>query len=76
MLFQNKLKEFYNEVQQSFGTRKHDDCFTVDVDFKDENFIIKSIVFYELCEQGQQCKTYKQLHIYICHISVNQLIHC
>ena len=43
MLFQNKLKEFYNEIQQSFGAKKLDDCFTVDVDFKDKNFIIKAI---------------------------------
>lgn len=43
VLFQNKLKESYDEVQQSFGTKKLDDCFTVDVDFKDENFILKVI---------------------------------
>ena len=43
MLFQNKLKELYNEIQQSFGTKKLDDCFTVDVDFKDENFILKAV---------------------------------
>ena len=43
MLFQNKQKELYSEIQQSFGTKKLDDCFTVDVDFKDENFVVKAI---------------------------------
>ena len=43
MLFQNKLKDFYNEIQLSFGCKKLDDCFTVDVDFKSENFILKAI---------------------------------
>jgi len=43
MLFQSKLKEFFDDIQQSFGARKLDDCFTVDIDFKDENFVLKSI---------------------------------
>ena len=43
MLFQNKMKEFYGEIQQSFGTKKLDECFTVDIDFKDENFVLKAI---------------------------------
>lgn len=43
MMFQNKEKEFYSEVQQSFGNKKLDECFTVDIDFKDENFILKAI---------------------------------
>ena len=43
MLFQSKLKEFYDEIQKTFGTKKLDDCFTVDVDFKDENLILKAI---------------------------------
>ena len=43
MMFQTKLKECYNDIQQSFGTKKLDACFTVDIDFKDENFILKGI---------------------------------
>ena len=43
MLFQNKMKEFYGGIQQSFGTKKLDECFTVDIDFKDENFVLKAI---------------------------------
>ena len=43
ILFQNKLKEFYNEIQQSFGTKKLNNCFTVEMDFEDENFILKAI---------------------------------
>ena len=33
----------YSEIQLSFGSKKLDDCFTVDVDFKRENFILKAI---------------------------------
>lgn len=33
----------YSEIQLSFGSKKLDDCFTVDVDFKSENFILKAI---------------------------------
>ena len=43
MMFQGKLKEFFTKVQQSFGARKLDDCFTGDTDFKDEIFVYKSI---------------------------------
>ena len=43
MIFQTKLKELFNETQDSFGTKKLDDCFTVDVDFKNENFVLKAI---------------------------------
>ena len=42
MLFQGKFKEFYGELQNSLGVKKLDDCFTVDIDFKDENFVMKS----------------------------------
>ena len=43
MLFQSKIKEFFEELQNSLGSRKLDDCFTVEIDFKNENFVIKSI---------------------------------
>ena len=43
MLFQNKLKELYNDIQLSFGFKRLDECFTVDVDFKNENFVLKAI---------------------------------
>lgn len=43
MMFQTKLKELYNDIQQSFGSKKLDECFTVDVDFKNENFVLKAI---------------------------------
>ena len=43
MMFQGKIKEMFSEIQQSFGLKKLDQCFTVDIDFKDENFILKAI---------------------------------
>ena len=43
MIFQMKLKELHNDIQQSFGTKKLDECFIVDIDFKDENFILKAM---------------------------------
>ena len=41
-MFQTKLKELYKDIQQSFGSKKLDECFTVDVDFKNENFVLKA----------------------------------
>ena len=43
MMFQSKLKEFFNEVQIYLGTKKLDECFKVNIDFKDEHFILKLI---------------------------------
>ena len=42
-MFQSKLKEFFNDVQISLGTKKVNECFSVAIDFKDENFVLKSI---------------------------------
>ena len=43
MMFRTKLKELFNEIKDSFGTKKLDDSFTVHVDFKNENFVLKAI---------------------------------
>ena len=43
MLFQSKIKEFFDDIQRSFGTQKLGEAFTVEIDFRDENFVIKSI---------------------------------
>ena len=43
MLFQSKIKEFFDDIQRSFGTQKLEEAFTVEIDFRDENFVIKSI---------------------------------
>ena len=43
MMFQKKLKELYDEIQYSFGHKKLDSCFTVELDFQQENFILKAI---------------------------------
>ena len=43
MMFQTKLKEFFNDVQISLGTKKLDECFTVAIEFKDENCVLKFI---------------------------------
>ena len=70
MCFQNKLKEFYNEVQQSFGNKKLDSCFTVDIDFKDENFVLKSIkCLTNFVNRANSAKPWNRHSHFTAHIS-------
>lgn len=43
MMFQGKIKELCQEIHDLLGNKKINDCFMVDVEFKSESFIIKSI---------------------------------
>ncbi len=60
LMFQNKLKELYNEIQLSFGSKKLDDCFTVDVDFKNENFILKAINCLTIANEENSAKPWNR----------------
>ena len=43
MMFQGKMKELFLDIYNSLGNKKITDCFLVDVEFKNESFIIKSL---------------------------------
>ena len=43
MMFQRKVKDFYQAIHDSIGNNKIKDCFLVDIDFRNESFIYKAI---------------------------------
>ena len=43
MMFQTKIKELCQQIHDSFGKNKLNDCFLVDVEYRNESFIIKAI---------------------------------
>ena len=43
MMFQNKLKQVFQEIHDALGTNTIKDCFVADIDFKHESFIYKAI---------------------------------
>ena len=43
MMFQSKVKEVYQSIHDGIGDNRIKDCFLVDIDFKNESFIYKSI---------------------------------
>ena len=43
MMFQGKLKELCLGTYNSLGNKKLTDCFLVDLEFKNQSFIIKSL---------------------------------
>ena len=43
MMFQAEIKELCQQNHDSFGKTKLNDCFLVDVDYRNESFIIKAI---------------------------------
>ena len=43
MLFQRKIKDLCQMVHDEFGAKKLTECFLVDVDFKNESFVVKAI---------------------------------
>ena len=43
MMFQGKIKELYQQIHDSLGNWKMNECFLVDIEFKDQLFIVKSL---------------------------------
>ena len=43
MMFQGKIKELCQEIHDSLGNKKIHECFLVDVEFKNESFVLKSL---------------------------------
>ena len=43
MLFQRKIKELCQQIHDQLGTQKLSDCFLVDIDFRNESFVVKAI---------------------------------
>ena len=43
MLFQRKIKELCQLVHNELGSQRLSDCFLVDVDFRNESFVVKAI---------------------------------
>ena len=43
MMFQGKMKELCQDIYNSLGSKKITECFLVDVEFKNELFVIKSL---------------------------------
>ena len=43
MMFQGKIKQLCQEIHDTLGHKKINDCFLVDVEFKNESFVIKSL---------------------------------
>ena len=43
MMFQRKVKDVWQEIHDAFGTSTIKDCFIIDIDFRNESFIYKTI---------------------------------
>ena len=43
MMFQGKIKELCQEIHDSLGKKKINECFLVDIEFKNESFVLKSL---------------------------------
>ena len=43
MMLPGRMKEFCQDIHNSLGNKKITDCFLVDVEFKSEPFVIKSL---------------------------------
>ena len=43
MMFQNKIKAICQKMHDTLGKQKINDCFLVDVEFKNESFVIKAV---------------------------------
>ena len=43
MMFQGKIKKFCQQIHDSLGNQKINECFLVDIEFKNQSFIIKSL---------------------------------
>ena len=43
MMFQGKLKEICTDIHNSLGNKKITQCFMVDVEFKNESFVVISL---------------------------------
>ena len=43
MMLQGKIKELYQETHNSLGKRRIDECFLVDVEFRNKTLVIKSL---------------------------------
>ena len=43
MMFQGKIKALCQEIHDSLGKKKINECFLVDVEFRNESFVIKSL---------------------------------
>ena len=43
MMLQGKIKELCQEIHDSLGKRKINECFLVDVEFRNESFVVKSL---------------------------------
>ena len=43
MLFQRKIKDMCQQIHDQIGKQKLNDCFLVDVEFRNESFVVKAI---------------------------------
>lgn len=43
MMFQGKIKELCQDIHDSLGKKKISECFLVDVEFRNESFVVKSL---------------------------------
>ena len=43
MLFQRKIKDVCQQIHDQLGKQKLTDCFMVDLDFRNESFVVKAI---------------------------------
>ena len=43
MMLQGKIKELCQEIHDSLGKKKISECFLVDVEFRNESFVVKSL---------------------------------
>ena len=43
MMFQGKIKELCQEIHDLLGKKKINECFLVDIEFKNESFVLKSL---------------------------------
>ena len=61
MMLQGKIKELCQEIHNALGNKKINECFLIDVEFKNESSVVKSLkVSFKFHQSGLFSKTMEQ----------------
>ena len=76
MMFQVKIKELCQDIHNSLGSKRIVESFLVDVDFKNESFVIKSINFLSnFINQDYPAKPWKRSNHFASFIVPKKINH-
>ena len=76
MMFQGKIKELCQDIHNSLGDKKNIESFLVDVDFKNESFVIKSIkCFSNFINQDYSAKPWNSSNHFASFIAPKKINH-